>query len=309
MNEAAFPITFDRHPMDHERLCTVLDALDRRYSCLTYGCLGSSILGRSIPLCILGSGKKQILYVAAHHGMEWITSTLLCRFLYEFCDAVEKNRSPYRIDPVRLCQSYTIHVIPMLNPDGVDYQIHGPDCEHVLYPRLLSMNDGSRDFSHWQANARGVDLNHNYNAGFLAYKVYEAEHNIPCGAPTKYSGSAPESEPETAALCNYIRYLGNVDLVLSLHTQGEEIYYSSGGQIPKHTPAILPHITDLTGYTAAVPTDSAAYGGLLDWCIQSLGIPSFTLECGKGSNPLPLSDASRIYSRLRALFFSLPIMI
>jgi g-D-glutamyl-meso-diaminopimelate peptidase len=197
----------------------------------------------------------------------------------------------------------------MLNPDGVEYQIHGPDPEHALYPRLLSMNGGSRDFSHWQANARGVDLNHNYNAGFLAYKEYEREHQIPCGAPTKYSGTCPESEPESAALCNYIRFISAPKLLLSLHTQGEEIYYSSNGQIPERSHAILRCMTEACGYTPAIPTASAAFGGLLDWCIQSLGIPAFTLECGKGENPLPLTDASPIYARLRMLLFTLPTLV
>ena len=39
--------------------------------------LTRSILGREIPLITLGKGKHAVLYVGAHHGMEWITSALL----------------------------------------------------------------------------------------------------------------------------------------------------------------------------------------------------------------------------------------
>ena len=60
--------------------------------------------------------------------------------------------------------------------------------------RRRAVPDG--DFTHWQANARGVDLNHNYDAGFLEYKQIEAEQGILGGGPTRYSGECPESEPE-----------------------------------------------------------------------------------------------------------------
>ena len=309
MEASHFVLTLGEHPMDHGELCRVLTALDRRYECLQLGILGKSILGRELFLARIGHGEKNLVLVGTHHGMEWITTLLLCRFLYELCDGIEKKRTLYRMPLAQVPEAYTLHFIPMLNPDGVEYQIHSPDPSHPLYPRLLSMNGGSTDFSHWQANARGVDLNHNYNAGFLEYKLYEREHKIPCGAPTLYSGTSPESEPETAALCSYLRMLGRVDLLLSLHTQGEEVYYSSGGQIPRHSEAILWQILDKSGYTPAVAHGSAAFGGLLDFSIRTLGIPAFTIECGKGKNPLPLSDAGAIYQRLREVFFTLPRMV
>ena len=53
----------------------------------------------------------------------------------------------------------------------------------------------------------------------------------------------------------------------------------------------------------------AAYGGLTDWCIRSLQIPSFTLECGKGENPLPLEEYFCVYAALRQLFFEAPLLL
>jgi g-D-glutamyl-meso-diaminopimelate peptidase len=77
----------------------------------------------------------------------------------------------------------------MLNPDGVDLQIKGIEAGGILSERLLKMN-GREDFSHWQANARGVDLNHNYDAGFHEYKKLEKENDI-CAGATRYSGEYP----------------------------------------------------------------------------------------------------------------------
>ena len=88
-------------------------------------------------------------------------------------------------------------------------------------------------------------------------------------------------------------------LILTLHTQGEEIYYRSGGKTLPGTYAAARKISSLCGYRLSEAEGLASYGGLTDWCIRSLGIPALTLECGKGVNPLPLSGFFPIYARLR----------
>ena len=67
----------------------------------------------------------------------------------------------------------------------------------------------------------------------------------------------------------------------------------------KSTPRSLPlakSFSRMSGYALSVPEGSAAYGGMLDWCIHELNIPAFTFECGKGKNPLPISQFDKIYS-------------
>lgn len=298
----------DTRPFDHAQLLNALQGMSERYPFLGIGSLGCSILGRSIPLLTLGHGKREVLYVGAHHGMEWITSLILMRFVNEFCEQVRQNRTAYHISLVQLLQTHTLYIIPMLNPDGVEYQIHGIEKSNPLYDRLLSMNCGSTDFSAWQSNARGVDLNHNYDAGFAEYKRLEADNGISQGAPTRYSGTEPESEPEVAYLCNFIRFR-DLRAVLTFHTQGEEIFFKSGGKTPRGSTVLARRMAMLTGYQLSQAEGLAAYGGLTDWCIQKLDLPSFTIECGKGSNPLPLRNAFPIYARLRELMFSIPILL
>ena len=296
-------------PLDHTALIDTVEALSSRYPFLGISYLGESILGKKIPILTLGEGKKEILYIGAHHGMEWITSILLLRFVNEFCELYSKGGSLYRTSLSFLWEKYTLSILPMLNPDGVDYQIHGIDKDNPLYERLIKMNDGSCDFSRWQANARGVDLNHNYDAGFSAYKKIEKEAQIEQGAPTKYSGEAPESEPEVAYLCNYIRFHDDIRLILTLHTQGKEIYYQSGEKTLAKSVPIARRIAALSGYRLSNASGTAAYGGLMDWCIQKMNLPCFTLECGKGENPLPLSSYFPIYASLREIFFTVPKMV
>lgn len=294
---------------DHEAFDRRINTLTNRYSFLNVGVLGNSLLGRPIPLLSLGNGDKKVLYVATHHAMEWITSLLLLRFINDFCACCEHDASVGGIFPSRLLERYTLYFVPMLNPDGVEYQIHGLQADNPLYDRVIQMNGGSADFSHWQANARGVDLNHNYDAGFDEYKQMEAALGIGNGAPTKYSGEAPESEPETAALCRLIRLCMPLSGVLTLHTQGEEIFYQSNGQIPKGALRIAKCMANSCGYRLSRATDTASFGGLTDWCVRKWSIPSFTLECGRGKNPLPYTQAGAIYCRLRELLFLFPTML
>lgn len=294
--------------MDSAAMLKTVRELNGRYPFLTVTTLGKSILGKEIPVLILGHGKKKALYVGAHHGMEWITANLLLRFVNEFCELCQADRTVYRLNLSHLFQTYSIHVVPMLNPDGVDYAIHGTTPANPLYNRVIGMNGGSDDFSRWQANARGVDLNHNYNAGFAEYKRLEEREKIPCGAPTRFSGQEPESEPEVRALCNYIRFHVPIKPILTLHTQGEEIYWKSRGKTVSGSEAPVRKLASICGYTMNEAEGLASYGGLTDWCIETCNIPAVTLECGKGTNPLPVSAFFPIYARLREVLFVSPTL-
>ena len=296
-------------PIDYRKLMDTLQTYSDHYPFLEITYIGTSILGRGIPMVTLGNSKlaeRSVLYVGCHHAMEWITSSVLLRFICEYCESYVAERRMYGIRMEHLFRSRRIRIIPQLNVDGADIEINGAG-NSPLRERLISMN-GSEDFKMWQANARGVDLNHNYDAGFEEYKRIEAAEGIFSGCPSRYSGESPESEPECAFLANLLRFSNDIKLLLTLHTQGEEIYCSGGERIPRCI-GIARRIEQMTGYRLVSPKGSAAYGGLTDWYIREIGRPAFTLECGKGENPLPLSDLSYIYIKLRELLFTSPLLI
>lgn len=295
-------------PFDYDIMQETLLKLKRKYHFLEVGSIGNSLLGRSIPIVTIGNGTKSALYIGSHHGMEWITSALLVGFINDFCYDFTNGNTISEISCRVLFETRKIYIIPILNPDGVDYAINGLRDDNPLKDRVLKMNGGSSDFSHWQANARGVDLNHNYDSGFWEYKIVERDASLFDGAPTKFSGEHPESEPETHALCNFVRFK-KPDIALSLHTQGEEIYYTSGDKSPNCSLSIAKTISRLTGYRISFPTGTAKYGGFTDWFIESFERPSFTLECGKGVNPLPFSNYDEIYYRIKRALFTLPVLI
>ena len=295
-----------RGEFDYAALMQSVRILSDRYPFLQFFYLTETVMGKGIPLLRLGEGKKEIYYIGTHHGAERITGALLIRFLCEFCALVKSGYTVLGMNLAYILKSRSLFFVPMLNCDGADIAANGATRDSLLYSRLVNMN-GSEDFTHWQANARGVDLNHNYDAGFAAYKQIERDLGIKGGAPTRYSGEFPESEPETGALCNYLRF-NHPTAVLTLHTQGCEIYYTSGGKCPPRSKAAVLRLAKCTGYTLAAPSGAGAYGGLTDFCIQKLGIPAFTFECGKGKNPLPPRDLPILYAETREALFTFPSM-
>lgn len=296
-------------PMDYTALTEKISMLADRYSELDVGVLGGSILGRKIPILKLGRGKNKALYVGAHHGMEWICATVLLLFVNDVLENVRCDLCACGVSARYLCETASIYVVPMLNPDGVEYSINGVGEDNVLRDRVIRMNGGSEDLSRWQANARGVDLNHNYDAGFAEYKALERELGIFDGGPTRYSGENPESEPEVAAICNLIRSV-DFSLLFTLHSQGEEIYYEYEGSATEKLKnrGLAERISSLCGYRLSTPEGAAAYGGLSDWAGGVMGVPSFTFECGVGENPLPITDCLPIYAKIRPVLYSAPLM-
>ncbi|MCL2774910.1 MAG: M14 family metallocarboxypeptidase [Oscillospiraceae bacterium] len=259
--------------------------------------IGKSYLGKNINLIKIGDGAHKVIYIGAHHAMEWLTSIILMRFAEDFCKSYIFNEKMYAYDPEYVLQARTVYIVPMLNPDGVDLAIHGLEVDNPVRSRLIQMNKGSEDFSKWQANARGVDLNHNYDADFNLLKEIEMQSGITEPCATRYGGEYPESEPEVASLASLIRSDTDISVLVALHTQGEEIYWRYKDIIPPKAKMLANLIKKATGYELEYPgEDIASYGGCKDWFISTFNRPGFTIECGKGKNPLPISDFVTIYN-------------
>ena len=283
--------------MDYNRLEQNINELANRFKFIEKILLGKSYLGKNINLLKIGNGEHKVIYVGAHHGMEWITSMILMRFAEDFCKGYIFNEKLYKYDPEYILQTRTIYIVPMLNPDGVDFVINGISEENPVYARLIQMNDGSADFSTWQANGRGVDLNHNYDADFNILKSIEIERGITEPCSTRYGGEYAESEPEVSALTSFIRLEGDIKLLAALHTQGEVIYWRYKNIHINKAKMLAELISKSSGYELEDPDEEiASYGGCKDWFISVFKRPGFTIECGKGVNPLPLSDFIKIYT-------------
>lgn len=281
----------------YDVLARDIQGLKARYPFLEVGSAGNSVLGRSLYYIRLGTGPNEVFYNGAHHALEWITTPLLMKFTEDFLKAYTEGRTfPGGFDPKEIWNKSSIYMIPMVNPDGVDLVLNGLQPENPYYQDLIRWNKGSTDFSTvWEANNRGVDLNHNYNAAWQLSKDAEAEYGVTGPGPTRYSGPAPESEPETESVVSFTKS-HNFRLVMAYHSQGQVIYWNFMNMAPPEGRIIGERLSELSGYTLDQTTGIASYAGYKDWFIQDYRRPGYTIEVGLGKNPLPISQFDKIYS-------------
>ena len=247
--------------------------------------IGRSVMQKPIFCIKTGTGDRKILLVSAHHGLESITSALLIRFLREYESSRKADGTLFGENTTELFEKATVYAVPMLNPDGVNLAMHGINLGNSYHRSLLCKTGLIRAKNKWQSNANGVDINHNYDADWKGVKRY------PCAS--KYAGEYPESEPETRAMTDLIRR-EKFDALLAFHSQGEEIYYDFQGKEQDMAKEIAGKMAKVSGYSVKKPVGTASFGGLKDWFISEMGGLGFTVEIGKGKNPLPISDLDRI---------------
>jgi g-D-glutamyl-meso-diaminopimelate peptidase len=183
----------------------------------------------------------------------------------------------------------------MVNPDGVNLAIHGAAAMPAQYKLLMRIDESRPDFTQWKANIRGVDLNDQFPA---YWEEERARRSVPGPGPRDYTGDAPLTEPEARAMAAFTREM-EFHMVFAFHSQGEEIYWNYRGFEPVYSEALAERLANASGYKAVRLTGSDA--GYKDWFIQEFRCPGFTVEVGRGTNPLPLKQFNAIYRRLAKL--------
>ena len=97
-----------------------LSSLLRTYPFLNVQTVGSSVLGKPIYVVKLGRGPKKVFYSASIHANEWITSSVLMKFVEDYCVSYVRGSNLYNHSIRNLFRSTSIYIMPMVNPDGVD---------------------------------------------------------------------------------------------------------------------------------------------------------------------------------------------
>jgi len=280
----------------YERMERDIFELKNRYPFMETGVAGKSILGRNLYYIRLGSGKNCVFYNGAHHSLEWITSLLLVKYAEEFLKSCTEGCGISGYSTRSIWKKSSIYIIPMVNPDGVDLVLNGLKEDNPYYSDLIKWNGGRNNFNaKWQANIRGVDLNHNYPAKWNLSKDSEQAYGIYGPGPTRYSGTGPLSEPESRAVYTFTLQ-HDFRMVLAFHSQGEVIYWDFDYISLPEGRKIGELLANISGYKLDEPEGMASYAGFKDWFIQHYKRPGYTIEVGIGKNPLPLSQFSKIYN-------------
>ena len=292
-------------PMTSALVGQIVAELGERYPFVRTETLASTAFGRPIYALTIGEGPRRVLYSAAHHANEWITATVLLKFIEDYAEAIEQGGAIGGVDARELSASTAIHVVPMVDPDGVDLVtgVLVPGEEEYERARGIARNYPTIPFPEgWKANLNGVDLNLQYPAGWLMAREIKFSQGFTGPAPRDYVGRFPLSQIESQALYDYTERIDPA-IVIAWHTQGEVIYWQYGGIEVEGARELAEQFAQLSGYALEDTPYNSSFAGYKDWFIQAFRRPGFTIEAGTGTSPLPLSQFDDIY---RA---SLPILV
>ncbi|UOO37260.1 peptidoglycan-binding protein [Oscillospiraceae bacterium CM] len=271
--------------------------LRARYPFLEVGVIGQSVMGKNLYVIRLGRGTNEVSYNASHHANEWITTPLLMKFIENFSKAFAVGGRLGSYSTTDIWRRASLYIVPMVNPDGVNMVTYWPNYPDPAYTQAAQLNKTGLPIPRvWKANIRGTDLNLNYPADWDKEHELELEQGITGPAPRDYGGPYPLSEPESAAMVNFTRQ-HNFRLVIAYHTQGEVIYYQYQNLQPPESTTIAQLFGRVSGYDISENPGEASYAGYKDWFIQDFRRPGFTVEVGRGSNPVPVTQLPVIYGQ------------
>ena len=290
-------------PITSARVEEYLQELSRAYPFLEPEQLARSAYGRPIWAVTIGEGERRVLYSAAHHANEWLTATVLLKFIEDYAEALQNDGEIGGVRARELYQTASISLVPLVNPDGVDLVTGAATEAERENARLLSEFYPNIPFPEgWKANLNGVDLNLQYPAGWLMAREIKFSQGYTRPGPRDYVGRSPLSQIESQALYDFTERI-DPRLVIAWHSQGEVIYWQFGGIDVPGARELAERFANLSGYALEDTPYNSSFAGYKDWFIQAYRRPGFTIEVGTGTNPLPLEQFEAIYRS------SLPILL
>lgn len=288
----------------YEILKINLNTLKDLYPFIEISNVGKSVLGNDIPVIKIGNGQNEVFYSASFHANEWICSPLLMKFLADYCYCYQNNLNIYGYNARSLYANSTIYIMPMVNPDGVNLVTGEINPNSSLYTntKLIADNYPEIPFPDgWKANIRGVDLNLQFPAGWEQAKQIKYSQGVISPAPRDFVGYGPLTEPESLAVYNFTLE-HNFRLVISFHTQGKVIYWQFQNFLPEDSFYIGTQFANSSGYSLEETPFNSSFAGYKDWFILFYNRPGYTVECGLGDNPLPISQFDEIYNDILGIF-------
>lgn len=236
--------------------------------------IGDSLEGRNIYALKISDNvhveeeEAEVLFIGCHHAREWISVEvpfLLGKYLIENYEINSQVRD--------LVDQSEIWIIPLLNPDGLEYSIN-----FYRYWRKNRRDNGDGSY--------GVDPNRNYGYNWGLDNVGSS----PSPASQVYRGTSPFSEPETQVIRDL--FAGkNFQAVITYHSYSQVILYPWGfTDKPTNEDQLLDQIAaDMSTLIQSVNGNFYDYyqagesfyltnGDTTDWTFGTYGIPSYTIE-------------------------------
>lgn len=295
-------IDLNRYKYSYFDLISDANALAQKYNkIIKYVTIGKSHDNRDIVMLKLGTGKKYILFCGGVHGRENINPIVLLKiaeyYAKEFDDfnkikekyflmlknsseSIENqyNQMIFGKCIYELLQTYTILIIPLLNPDGYMISLYGYNV--IQNPDLRTRNKKiGINYSDWKYNGRGIDINRNF----------------PCRSwKPKGSSDYAASENETKTLI-YIFHQYRIRCFLDFHSRGKSLYYYRNSMplaYNENQLKIAKRLNKITKYKLMDPEDEIDYGdsggNTVHYFSERFNRPALTIETVDEDAAFPL---------------------
>lgn len=259
--------------------------------------IGKSVENRDLLLIEFGRGPIKIFVCGTHHAREYMATTYLMNVIDKYAYAYRTNSMWGNYNPKEILNKVTFCIVPMVNPDGVNLVQHGIYAtEHADSLSKMGIYDGSKyGYSAWKANINGVDVNWNYD------KDWSIKRNKNPRGSIGFNGDYPNSEPETAAVANYVDN-HMFDAYLSFHTQGQIFYWADDPVNPMY---LHKAIQRDTGFTGSRDSGTGVGGSFFDYVYRKFQKPTITVELCPyvGKYPYPDNDFVTVWEPAKNILF------
>ena len=217
------------------------------------------------------SDKPAVVFMGGHHAREHLSVEMPIMLINHL---VAQYRAGDK-DIVRFFQTREINVIPMVNPDGLEFDI--ADGRYKYWRKNRSRNTGG---------SYGTDLNRNYS------------YQWGTGGSSKdprddtFMGLSPFSEPETQVIKNFVESHKNITTLLTFHTFSQLVLYPWGhtynsiavDRDKKVFQTMAQTMSSWNGYTPQQSSELyIASGDTTDWAYGEHKIFAFTFELDPAS--------------------------
>ncbi len=287
------------HKYSYSELTQDLKELSEKYpDIFSYYTAGKSSDNRNIYVCKVGNpnAEKVIFYTGTTHAREYCTTELLMMmteyYLYNYNTGWYEDYT-YK----ELFDEICVVMIPMLNPDGAEICINGPDAirdaeirkkvremykkEDAIFYEKYGYHYTTL-YERWKANAVGIDLNRNYDYG------WEETDDWYEPASSGYKGTEPFSAEEVKVQVKVLNELLSTKKVcfsVSYHATGETLSWDVGqtGEFRTECETAVKKLAYYTDYIENMNemtyyAGKISLAGYTDWLNGCEIVPSVTIE-------------------------------
>lgn len=216
--------------------------------------VGTSANGTTITAYHYGSGAQNVLLIGGIHGGYSFNTALLG---WELVDYFAEN-------PDAVPDDVRVTVIPVLNPDGLA-EVTGKTGRFTR----ADVPSNRTETIPGRFNGNSVDLNRNFDCEWQAQGVWQDQDVS--------GGSAPFSEPEAAAMRDFIATLNPVAVVTYYSSAGGVYSSSCNNGVSAPTLALTNTYASAAGYEAYESFDFYEItGDMVNWLAKE-GYPAISV--------------------------------